>query len=412
MWIKSNFTIPAVAAISLCLIGGTPPPAADILHVPDDFPTIQEAIDAAMDGDEVEVHPGTYNETINFLGKAIRVYSTDGPDVTIIDAQQTGTVVTCDSAEGPDSVLEGFTITGGNAGFGGGMRNINSSPTVTNCTFSENTADAGGALFLQNSSPAIIGCTFRGNCAQVSDGGAIYNLYGNPALVNCLMNGNCAAVFGGGIFSDLATLSLVNCTLSDNTAYLGGGITNYAGVEMTLSSCIIWGNHAAQGRGLEVQILSTSSVEVVNYSCVQDLGGAYGGDGNIDADPGFVDPQQGNYRLEPASPCLDAGDNTAVPKGIDTDLDGNPRFVDDPVTKDTGNGEPPIVDMGAYEFQPVLCPWDLDDSGDVGVKDLLFLLGTWGPCPPKGDCPADFDDSGDVGVKDLLILLGNWGPCP
>jgi hypothetical protein len=46
------------------------------------------------------------------------------------------------------------------------------------------------------------------------------------------------------------------------------------------------------------------------------------------------------------------------------------------------------------------------------VKDLLFLLGTWGPCPPKRDCLADFDDSGDVGVKDLLFLLGNWGPCP
>ena len=107
MGFKSRVTIPAVAAISFCLISGTTPAVADILHVPGDYPTIQEAIDAAMDGDEVEVHPGTYNETINFLGKAISVYSTDGPDVTIIDAQQTGTVVTCDSAEGSDSVLEG-----------------------------------------------------------------------------------------------------------------------------------------------------------------------------------------------------------------------------------------------------------------------------------------------------------------
>ena len=120
---------------------------ADIINVPGDFPTIQAAIDAAVDGDEVEVHPGTYFETINFLGKAIRVYSTDGPDVTIIDAQQAGTVVTCDSAEGPDSVLEGFTITGGNAGLGGGMRIINSSPTVTNCTFSGNTAAACGGMY-------------------------------------------------------------------------------------------------------------------------------------------------------------------------------------------------------------------------------------------------------------------------
>ncbi|MCH8824416.1 MAG: S8 family serine peptidase [Planctomycetes bacterium] len=58
------------------------------------------------------------------------------------------------------------------------------------------------------------------------------------------------------------------------------------------------------------------------------------------------------------------------------------------------------------------CLADVDGSGDVGVKDLLFLLGAWGACPLKGDCPADFDNSGDVGVKDLLFLLGAWGACP
>ena len=63
-------------------------------------------------------------------------------------------------------------------------------------------------------------------------------------------------------------------------------------------------------------------------------------------------------------------------------------------------------------FLDGICLWDLDASGDIGVKDLLILLGEWGPCPKKGDCPADFDNSGDVGVKDLLTLLGNWGPCP
>ena len=61
---------------------------------------------------------------------------------------------------------------------------------------------------------------------------------------------------------------------------------------------------------------------------------------------------------------------------------------------------------------PVLCPADLVVDGVVGVKDLLFLLGTWGPCPKKGDCPADLVVDGVVGVKDLLFLLGNWGPCP
>ena len=72
-----------------------------------------------------------------------------------------------------------------------------------------------------------------------------------------------------------------------------------------------------------------------------------------------------------------------------------------------GNREGWIARIGQCE-----CSWDLDGSGSVGVKDLLFLLGAWGSCPPKGDCPADFDNTGDVGVKDLLVLLGNWGPCP
>ncbi len=64
------------------------------------------------------------------------------------------------------------------------------------------------------------------------------------------------------------------------------------------------------------------------------------------------------------------------------------------------------------ECEPPPCPWDLDDNEVVGVSDLLSLLASWGPCPPKADCPADFDGDEDVGVSDLLILLANWGLCP
>ncbi len=69
-----------------------------------------------------------------------------------------------------------------------------------------------------------------------------------------------------------------------------------------------------------------------------------------------------------------------------------------------------LAGVGAAPGTP--CPADFDDSGDVGVKDLLFLLGTWGPCPKNGDCLADLVVDGVVGVKDLLFLLGVWGPCP
>ncbi|MHC4219148.1 MAG: hypothetical protein ACYSU7_11910, partial [Planctomycetota bacterium] len=112
------------------------------------YSTIQAAIAVAASGNVIEASWGTYNEAINFYGKAITVRSADGPEVTVIDGNGALHVVQCVSGEGPDTVLEGFTITGGNADGlpgrdqrGGGMYNENGSrPTVTNCTFSGNSA--------------------------------------------------------------------------------------------------------------------------------------------------------------------------------------------------------------------------------------------------------------------------------
>ena len=96
--------------------------------------------------------------------------------------------------------------------------------------------------------------------------------------------------------------------------------------------------------------------------------------------------------------------------GISVAINGATAIVGADHNDDNGtdSGSAYLFDAAA----PGNCPWDLDGSGDVGVKDLLFLLGAWGPCSKKGNCPADFDNTGDVGVKDLLILLGNWGKCP
>ena len=134
MWLHRT----RVGFVTACLaVHGTA--NADIIHVPADEPTIQAGIDAAMDGDEVVVAPGTYFETIDFNSKAITVRSSDGPQVTTIDAQRLGTVVTCVSGQGMS--LEGFTITGGDAAVGGGMINDNSSPSIVDCVFVGNTAD-------------------------------------------------------------------------------------------------------------------------------------------------------------------------------------------------------------------------------------------------------------------------------
>src|SRR5262245_39748080 len=101
--------------------------AASIIRVPADQPTIQMAINAAANGDLVQVAPGTYIENINFLGKAIRVESEQGPEVTTIDGNHAGPVVTFVTRETLQSVLSGFTIRNGMASFspvldGGGVR--------------------------------------------------------------------------------------------------------------------------------------------------------------------------------------------------------------------------------------------------------------------------------------------------
>ena len=124
-----------VSAVFLILAGTT---FSAVIHVPDDFPTIQDAIDASQNGDIVIVRPGTYMETIDFIGKSITVKSEKGPMITIIDGNRAGSVVTFAGGEDPAAVLSGFTITKGFADYntpaplgGGGIRCIGSSPSIT-----------------------------------------------------------------------------------------------------------------------------------------------------------------------------------------------------------------------------------------------------------------------------------------
>ncbi|MHC4990841.1 MAG: hypothetical protein ACYTGC_07650, partial [Planctomycetota bacterium] len=131
---------PAIASACLCL--ALPSGGQAFGATFDVYPgqLIQDTINACVDGDEIIVHPGTYYESIDLLGLAITVRSTDpnDPDVvaaTVIDGGATFVVVLCGTGEGSDTVLSGLTITNGSFTWGGGMYNWGSSPTVTNCTF-------------------------------------------------------------------------------------------------------------------------------------------------------------------------------------------------------------------------------------------------------------------------------------
>jgi len=160
----------------------TPPPSPIPileLYVPEDYPGIQEAIDAAEDGDTVVVSPGTYIENIDLKGKDITLRSTDpnDPDVvaaTIIDGGGRGSVVTFMGGETSKAVLAGFTITNGSASDGGGIYvGGNSSPTIKGNTIGGNLAESyGGGIYVDNSSPRVTGNTFENNEAR--EGGAIW----------------------------------------------------------------------------------------------------------------------------------------------------------------------------------------------------------------------------------------------
>lgn len=157
------------------VIGGPTPtatPTPTIIHVPTDQATIQGAIDVASDGNIVLVAPGTYNENIDFIGKAIEVMSAMGPSVTTINGGGNTSVVQFHSGESASSVLSGFTVTNGAAlgaevnqpSGGGGIDIEDCAPTILNNVVTGNTAcNGGGGIYVDFGSALIQGNTISEN---------------------------------------------------------------------------------------------------------------------------------------------------------------------------------------------------------------------------------------------------------
>jgi len=337
----------------------------------------------------------------------------------------------------------------GSYAFGGGLRvsvstDATETSSVARCLMERNVARLGAGLYLRAYGPMfeVAECTFDQNEAVpyggsgAPGGGGIYAKSHDTrivAITDCIIRGNLGPGYGGGIHAEEVTLSMTNCTVVGNvTEYSdpgsdGGGGCSFLNADTQITNCTIFGNTAVpvgggirlqedgdntltvtnsilwqntddNGDGELSQLYAPDEAEVeLNYCDLMNLAGHYGGVGNIGDDPLLIDPagpdgiigtEDDNLRLAPGSPCIDAADNTAVPDGVGTDLDGNPRFIDDPDTEDTGHGDPPIVDMGAYEYQA-----DYSDTDGDGIPD------DEDNCPEhfnpdQGDC--DGDGYGDV----------------
>ncbi|MHC4864383.1 MAG: choice-of-anchor Q domain-containing protein [Planctomycetota bacterium] len=300
---------------------------------------------------------------------------------------------------------------------------------LANCVFVSNLASrSGGVISYYHSYPTYTNCVFINNAASSGYGGVSlgynYGAVGRESFNNCIFSGNSAGVDGGVYHTSHGSPTFRNCTFSENSAGGNGGVLRIFlnGGTVYFENCILWGNTAG-GEGPQIAIETASATVNVNYSDVQggesdvyDITGGPAldwGAGNINSAPCFVDAdgadntvgtEDDNLRLANGSPCIDAGDNTAVPAGINDDLNGFPRFIDDLCTADTGNGTAPIVDMGAYEFLRS----DINSNGSVDFEDYCVIADRWRETSCGLCGGADLTCDGNVDWNDVRELVAYW----
>lgn len=384
-----NLKTQVVISVFFVLLGSTVSEGR-IIKVPLEFDNIQAAIDDANDGDMIVVSSGMYrgpgNRDIDFAGKAITLSSTDpsNPNIvaaTIIDCQATADEqhmgFLFHSGEGPNSILDGFTITNGyheeagailctyvrvgefrpssptitncvitnNHGTQAGAVRCGSGcePLISNCVISDNTGTyTGGLRYADECRPVVSNCIIRGNSGMyggIRTGGA--RCHGT--ISNCVISGNSATGKGAGVnwWSYGGSVEITNCTIVDNERQfstagicIGGG----GGTTGTITNCIIRGNRGLDWPLAQIYLWSDGDLPTTAEVTYCNVEGGWPGEGNIDTDPLFVDVDGADdLHLLGGSPCLDAGDNSAIPAWMTKDVEGNPRIM---------NG---TVDMGAYE---------------------------------------------------------------
>jgi hypothetical protein len=354
---------------------------------------IQTAINDANDRDEIEVSPGTYYEAIDFKGKAITLYSTDGPSVTTINGTGYDHVVQCVSYEDANTILEGFTITGGNANgswpdnCGGGMYNERSNPTIINCIFTANSADAnGGGMYnhvyndQKYGNPTVVNCTFQNNIAgkgggmcndwhvdaqvtncifsnnsAIVDGGGIFNEHtSSPTVTDCTFTGNSSGFRGGGMYNDKSSNpTVVNCTFTWNNAAYYAAMVNNANSNPTVTDCIFTLNGAINNGGAMANFQSSPDVNHCTFS--DNTAGGYGGGMiNSASNPTVTDC---NFTGNEASEAGGMFNDNSSPMVI------NCAFTDNSATGSIGGG---MYNIGSSSPTVTNCTFTGNDANTYG----------------------------------------------
>lgn len=298
-------------------------------------------------------------------------------------------------------------------GYGGGVAVMDGELVMADCIITGNLADGteiglGGGVYIDpDVDSAVIASTLMSNNSAADAGGGLYAHNDRVDMTNIVARANTAPV-GGGVDvrfagSDCPRVGIAGAIIDGNqaTGTAGGGLHVGEGAAVRVTNATIVFNASTSG-GAGVHVVGGGSLEMTNSilgaSAGSDVGGpgdidirfssvqdGFTGRGNITDLPLFVDVSTLDYRLSDVSPCIDAGDST-VGFAPPSDIAGDPRSVDDPMTDDTGIASiARVIDMGAFEFQPPVdgpsCVADIVVNGEVDFNDLLTLLAAWGTCP-------------------------------
>jgi PKD repeat protein len=368
---------------------------SEVINVPSDYLTIQDAIDASTNGATIIVEPNIYYENINFYGKRIIVASKfletqDSVFIsqTIIDGSQNGTVVTFENEEDSSTYLIGFTIQNGFAlNAGGILCALNANPNLLNLIISNNYAlDYAGGIFCDNSNPTLDKVIITNNIADydggTDGGGGIFCFNGSPIISNSIISNN-SANNGGGIHCNNSNPLLSNVTLATNIASSGGAIFCRSGSNPNVTNSILYFNNPQEiefyGAGVSNTIaISHSNIEGGLSSIVTNGNGSVIWlNGNMNSDPLFIDSINGDYHLQAISPCIDTGDPSSP-----LDPDGT------------------IADMGAYYHDQRVPIAEFVVNDTIGCKYTMFefsdqsTIGTMGNSIDSWSW--DFDNDGSV----------------
>lgn len=348
-------------ALAMTLADARDAAAQAVLAVPAEYATIQDAIDAASNGDTVRVSPGTYYERIDYFGKEIAVESTDGPEQTIIDGGRIGTVVTIRAGADQAPALRGFTIRNGDGYPGGGGINVEGGPAVIeNNIITGNFGCSGGGVEASFSAAVIqfnVISDNQPNCSGGPGGGGL-------------------AVRGAGSVQVLQNYIAGNISASD-----GGGIALYAAGSPTVSGNLIANNRTGsgwtQGGGIS---LGNSSEALITNNVIERNSAAEGGGINWRV-PGNAGPRVINNTIV----YNEAAVGSAVFAG---GFDAEARLVNNILV---GSGSAAVVECGGFDLSPPVIGWN--DVWAVGPDATTY----------GGYCSDQTGTNGNISVDPLFV---------